>query len=45
VIFDNAGRTAQLRAARPVGARIVYISARRRQRAQGISLALDAADR
>jgi predicted glycosyltransferase len=32
VIFDNAGRTAQLRAARELGARIVYISARRRQR-------------
>jgi glycosyltransferase involved in cell wall biosynthesis len=32
VIFDNAGRTTQLRAARALGARIVYISARRRQR-------------
>ena len=32
VIFDNAGRTAQLRAARAVGARVVFISARRRQR-------------
>jgi len=32
VIFDNAGRTAQLRAARRMGARVVYISARRRQR-------------
>jgi predicted glycosyltransferase len=32
VIFDNAGRTAQLRAARRSGARVVYISARRRQR-------------
>ena len=32
VIFDNAGRTAQLRAARRWGARVVYISARRRQR-------------
>jgi hypothetical protein len=32
VIFDNAGRTAQLRAARASGARIVYISARGRQR-------------
>ena len=32
VVFDNAGRTAQLRAARRLGARIVYISARRRQR-------------
>jgi predicted glycosyltransferase len=32
VIFDNAGRTAQLRAAHASGARVVYISARRRQR-------------
>lgn len=32
VVFDNAGRTAQLRAARRLGARIVYISARGRQR-------------
>ena len=32
VVFDNAGRTAQLRAARRLGARVVYISARRRQR-------------
>jgi glycosyltransferase involved in cell wall biosynthesis len=32
VIFDNAGRTAQLRAARRLGARVVFISARRRQR-------------
>src|ERR1700688_4242309 len=32
VIFDNAGRTEQLRAARKIGARVVYISARRRQR-------------
>jgi len=32
VIFDNAGRTAQLRAARRAGARIVFISARSRQR-------------
>jgi predicted glycosyltransferase len=32
VIFDNAGRTAQLRAARRRGARVVYISARARQR-------------
>jgi hypothetical protein len=32
VIFDNAGRSAQLRAARRAGARIVYISSRRRQR-------------
>jgi hypothetical protein len=34
VIFDNAGRTAQLDAARRLGARIVYISARPRQRAK-----------
>ena len=34
VIFDNAGRTAQLQAARRVAARIVYISARPRQRAK-----------
>jgi predicted glycosyltransferase len=33
-IFDNAGRTAQLRAAHRLGARIVYISARVRQRAK-----------
>ena len=32
VVFDNAGRTAQLRAARRLGARVVYISARARQR-------------
>ena len=32
VIFDNAGRTAQLRAAKRCGARVIYISARRRQR-------------
>jgi ADP-heptose:LPS heptosyltransferase len=32
VIFDNAGRTAQLRAAHRSGARVVYISARARQR-------------
>lgn len=34
MIFDNAGRTAQLRAAREVGARVAFISARRRQRAK-----------
>ncbi len=32
VIFDNAGRTAQLRAAHAAGARIVFISSRARQR-------------
>lgn len=31
-LFDNAGRTAQLRAAQRCGARVIYISARRRQR-------------
>jgi len=39
VVFDNAGRTAQLRAARRAGARIVYVSARRRQRAKAFRLA------
>jgi hypothetical protein len=34
VIFDNAGRTAQIRAAHAVGARVVYVSSRRRQRAK-----------
>jgi glycosyltransferase involved in cell wall biosynthesis len=38
VIFDNAGRTAQLRAARQLGARVVYISARRRQRGKAFRL-------
>lgn len=32
VVFDNAGRTAQLRAAHRQGARIVFISSRSRQR-------------
>ncbi|HEX3603530.1 MAG TPA: hypothetical protein VHU43_05520 [Steroidobacteraceae bacterium] len=32
VVFDNAGRTAQLRAARRHAARVVFISARARQR-------------
>jgi spore coat polysaccharide biosynthesis predicted glycosyltransferase SpsG len=32
VIFDNAGRTAQLRAAYRAGARIIFISSRARQR-------------
>jgi UDP-N-acetylglucosamine:LPS N-acetylglucosamine transferase len=39
VIFDNAGRTAQLRAARQLGAKVVYISARPRQRRKGFRLA------
>ena len=34
VIFDNAGRTAQLRAAHRSGARVIYISARGRQRSR-----------
>jgi glycosyltransferase involved in cell wall biosynthesis len=38
VIFDNAGRTAQLRAAHRLGARVVYISARRRQRRKAFRL-------
>jgi UDP-N-acetylglucosamine:LPS N-acetylglucosamine transferase len=38
VIFDNAGRTAQLRAAKLCGARVVYISARRRQRRKAFRL-------
>ncbi len=32
VVFDNAGRTSQLRTAQRLGARVVYISARARQR-------------
>jgi len=32
VLFDNAGRTAQLRAARAAGAQVIYTSARARQR-------------
>ncbi|HTB69344.1 MAG TPA: hypothetical protein VK727_24185 [Steroidobacteraceae bacterium] len=32
VIFDNAGRTSQIRAAHAAGARVIYISSRRRQR-------------
>lgn len=38
VVFDNAGRTAQLRAARRLGAHIVYISARARQRRKAFRL-------
>ncbi len=37
-VFDNAGRTAQLRAAHALGARIVYISARARQRRRAFRL-------
>jgi len=39
VIFDNAGRSAQLKAARRLGARIVFISSRRRQRRRAFRLA------
>lgn len=38
VVFDNAGRTAQLRAARRVGARVVYVSSRGRQRYKAFRL-------
>jgi predicted glycosyltransferase len=38
VVFDNAGRTRQLRAAKACGARIVYISSRPRQRAKAFRL-------
>ena len=38
VIFDNAGRTAQLRAAKRAGARVVYISSRARQRRKAFRL-------
>jgi hypothetical protein len=38
VVFDNAGRTAQLRAAHEAGARIVYVSSRRRQRRRAFRL-------
>jgi glycosyltransferase involved in cell wall biosynthesis len=38
VIFDNAGRTRQIQAARRLGARIVFISARRRQRRRAFRL-------
>jgi len=38
VVFDNAGRTAQLRAAMRVGARIVYVSSRARQRRRAFRL-------
>jgi len=37
VIFDNAGRAAQLKAARRSGAHIIYISARQRQRRKAFS--------
>lgn len=38
VVFDNAGRTAQLRAAREAGAQVVYISSRPRQRRKAFRL-------
>jgi hypothetical protein len=38
VIFDNAGRTGQIRAAHAGGARVVYISSRRRQRGKAFRL-------
>jgi len=38
VVFDNAGRTAQLKAAHQQGARVVYISSRRRQRRKAFRL-------
>jgi len=38
VVFDNAGRTAQLAAAREVGARAVYVSSRPKQRRKGFRL-------
>ena len=38
VIFDNAGRTAQLSAAKRGGARVIFVSARRRQRNRAFRL-------
>jgi ADP-heptose:LPS heptosyltransferase len=38
VLFDNAGRTAQLRAARAAGARVVFVSSRPRQRRKAFRL-------
>jgi len=38
VLFDNAGRTAQIRAAREIGARVVYVSSRPRQRRKAFRL-------
>jgi|HigsolmetaAR205D_1030408.scaffolds.fasta_scaffold03575_2 UDP-N-acetylglucosamine:LPS N-acetylglucosamine transferase len=38
VVFDNAGRTAQLRAARASGAKIVFVSSRPRQRRRAFRL-------
>jgi hypothetical protein len=38
VVFDNAGRTLQLRAACAAGARVVFVSSRRRQRRKAFRL-------
>jgi hypothetical protein len=38
VVFDNAGRTQQLRAAHEAGARVVFVSSRRRQRRKAFRL-------
>lgn len=38
VIFDNAGRTGALRSARRIGARIIYVSSRGRQRYKAFRL-------
>jgi hypothetical protein len=38
VLFDNAGRTAQLRTAAASGARVIFISSRRRQRGKAFRL-------
>ncbi len=38
VVFDNSGRTAQLRAARAVGAHVIYVSSRGRQRYKAFRL-------
>jgi hypothetical protein len=38
VVFDNAGRTVQLRAAHDAGARVVFVSSRRRQRRKAFRL-------
>ncbi|MGH8277381.1 MAG: hypothetical protein ACRETH_11870, partial [Steroidobacteraceae bacterium] len=38
VVFDNAGRTRQLRAAQEAGARVVFVSSRRRQRRKAFRL-------
>jgi hypothetical protein len=39
VVFDNAGRTAQIKAAAESGARVVYVSSRPRQRRKAFRLA------